>query len=174
MPKRESEEKAHNLDYIVVGHVVSQLGTKGEIKIEVLTDFPDRFAPGNRIYVDGHPLTIEKSRPHKDRLVLKVEGINDIETASQLRGRDLEIPTDQIHDLPQGEYYRFQMLGLEVLDMQGKPVGRIEDILPTGSNDVYVVRGSTGEVLIPAIDDVVKSIDLEKSQMVIQIIDGLI
>ena len=157
-----------------MGHVVSQLGTKGEIKIEILTDFPDRFAPRNRVFVDGHPLTIERSRPHKDCLVLKLDGIDNIEAASQLRGLDLEIPVDQVRDLPEGEYYRFQMLGLEVFDMQGEPVGRIIDVLPTGSNDVYIIRGSDGDILIPAIDDVIKSIDIEKNQMVIQVIDGLL
>lgn len=162
------------MEYIVVGHVIGQLGIKGEVKIEVLTDFPDRFAPGNRAYVDGHPLTIERSRPHKDRLALKFFGIDDIEAASQLRGRNLEIPIDQIHELPVDEYYRFQILGLEVFDMQGEPVGKIDDILPTGSNDVYIVTGPRGEVLIPAIDDVIKSIDIQKGQMVIQVIDGLL
>lgn len=174
MPMRGSEGKAHNFEYVVVGRFVSELGLKGEIKIEAMTDFPERFAAGNQVYVNGHPRIIERSRPHKDRIILKLKGIDDVQAASQLRGHDLEIRSDQLQDLPQGEYYRFQVLGLDVVEMQGEPVGRIEDILPTGSNDVYIVRGSRGEILIPATDEVIKSIDLEKGQMVIELINGLI
>jgi len=164
---------AHNLEYIVVGHVIKAWGIRGEVKVEVLTDFPGRFDPGNVLYIDGHPLTVERTRPHKEHLMVKLRSIDDLTTASKLQGRNLEIPIRQVPDLPDGQYYRFQVVGLEVCGTNGEPVGKIEDILPTGSNDVYVVRGPRGEVLIPATDDVVKSIDLENGRMIIEIIDGL-
>lgn len=164
---------AHNFEYIVVGHVIKAWGIKGAVKVEVLTDFPDRFAPGKQVYIDGHPLTIERSHPHKDRLIVKLCTINDLATASKLQERDIEIPIQEAHALPPGEYYRFQVMGLDVWGTNEEPVGKIEDILPTGSNDVYIVRGPHGEVLIPATEDVVKSIDLENGRMIIRIIDGL-
>ena len=174
MLKREAEEQIHDHEFLVVGHVLSPWGGGGEVKIQVLTDFPDRFEPGRQVYFDGHPLTIEGNRSHKGYFILKLNTIGDIEAASQLSGQDLEIPLSEAHPLPEGEYYRFQILGLEVFSNTGESVGRITDILPTGSNDVYVVPGPQGEVLIPATEDVVKSIDLENGRMVIEVIDGLL
>ncbi len=175
MPKRQSEEqKAHDYAFIVVGRVVGQRGVKGEVKVEVLTDFPDRFESGKEIFIDGHPLTIEASHLQKSYLFLKLSTIDSVESANQLRDKDVEIPVNQLHDLPKGDYYRFQIIGLKVVDIQGEPVGEILDILLTGSNDVYIVRGPQGEVLIPAIEDIVQSIDLENGRMVIQVIDGLL
>lgn len=147
---------------------------KGEIKVEVMTDFPDRFEPRRKLYIDGHPLTIDRSRPLKEDIVLKFTNIDDIESASKLQGKALEIPLNEAHPLPEGKYYRFQLIGLEVVNTAGESVGKITEILPTASNDVYIVRGNRGEILIPAIDDVVKSTDLEKGQMVIEVISGLL
>ena len=175
MPKRQSEEqKAHDYDYVVVGRVIGQRGVKGEVKVEVLTDFPDRFESGRVVFIGGHPLTIETSHLYKGYFYLKFSTIGSAESAQQLRDKDIEIPVNQLHDLPEGEYYRFQVVGLKVEDIQGEPVGEIVDILPTGSNDVYIVRGPQGEVLVPAIEDIVQSIDLENGLMVIQVIDGLL
>lgn len=161
------------MEFIVVGRVISQRGVRGEVKVEVLTDFPDRFEPGKTVYTDGQPLTIRESRPQKNHLLIKFDTIDDVEEARQLRGKALEIPENEIHELPEGEYYRFQIVGLEVWSSQGEPVGRITDILPTGSNDVYIVQSPQGEVLIPSINEVIKSIDLNSGRMIIEIIDGL-
>ncbi len=159
--------------YVAVGQVVRAWGTKGEIKVESLTDFPDRFAVRKTLYIEGIPFIIEQSRPHKDCFIIKLATINDPSTADRLRGTYLEIPEEQIHKLPAGKYYWFQMIGLEVVDTNDEPVGRIVDILPTGSNDVYIVRGHRGEILIPATDEVVKLIDLENGRMTIHFMDGL-
>ena len=175
MPKKESEDQeAHSYEYVVVGHVLSQWGTNGELEVELMTDFPDRFEPQREVYFNGLPLTIEKSRPHKGHVIIKFKGIDNIESAIKLRGNDLEIPLIETHTLPEGEYYRFQIIGLEVFNTDGEPVGKITDVLPTGSNDVYLAQSPQGEVLIPAIEDVIKSIDIENGRMIIQIIDGLI
>jgi len=97
-----------------------------------------------------------------------------VEDATELRGQFLEVPQSQIRPLPNGEYYQFQLLGLEVWTTEGELLGRIAHILPTGSNDVYVVPSKHGELLIPAIEDVVISIDLEKGRIVIELIEGLL
>ena len=147
---------------------------RGEIKAEVMTDFPERFDSQREICLNGHPLVIEKSRCHKGSIILKLSTIDSVEAAEKLQGQDLEIPLNRAHALPQDEHYRFQLTGLEVLSTEGESVGRISEILPTGSNDVYLVQGHRGEIPIPATEEVVKSIDLEKGQMVIEIIDGLL
>lgn len=175
MPKKESKnQEAHSYEYVVVGHVLRQWGTNGEVEVELMTDFPDRFESQRKVYFNGFPLIIERSRPHKGHIIIKFEGIDNIESAIEFRGNNLEIPLSEIHPLPEGEYYRFQIIGLEVLNTDGEPVGKITDVLSTGSNDVYLVQSPQGEVLIPAIEDVIKSIDIENGRILIQIIDGLI
>ena len=149
-------------------------GTGGEVKVEVMTDFPERLTPPREVYLDGSPLAIERVRPHKGHLVIKLASVNSIIQAEKLRGRYLEIPSTQATPLPPGQYYRFQIIGLEVWTEGGDFLGKVSDILLTGSNDVYLVRGPHGEVLVPAIEDVVKVIDLDTGRLIIQAIPGLI
>jgi 16S rRNA processing protein RimM len=161
-------------EFLVTGRVLAPFGSRGEMKVQVETDFPDRFAPGRSVYLDGQPLRVETSRPHRQFLLLKLAGVDSIESAEKLRGSPLTIPRSELHPLEAGEYYAFQLMGLDVLNADGEVLGEIVDIIPTGSNDVYVARGKLGEILIPAIEDVVKSIDLEKRRVVIEVIDGLL
>jgi len=161
-------------EFLVVGHILAPHGIKGELKIRVMTDFPDRFLPGNTLYIDSRPLEIDSSRPHKQHLLIKLAGIATREDAEKLGGRDLTIPRSEIRALSNGEYYAFELIDLEVVTTDGNHVGRIIDLITTASNDVYVVQGPRGEVLIPAIENVVKSIDIENGKMVIEAIEGLL
>lgn len=161
-------------EFLIVAHILAPWGIKGEVKVEVVTDFPERFTPGRSVYLDGSPLEIQSCRPHKQHLLVKLASIDSIEAAEKVRGRDLTIPGSELHALPEGQYYAFQLIGLRVITTKGETLGRITDILTTASNDVYVVKGKRGEILIPAIEDVIKSIDLEKGKMVIEAIEGLL
>ena len=160
--------------FIAVGRVVTVWGVLGEVKVETMTDFPDRFSPQEMVYIRGRAVTIEQSRWHRGRVILKLATIDRVEDATELRGQLLEVPQSQVHPLPNGEYYQFQLLGLEVWTTEGELLGQITHILPTGSNDVYVVPSKHGELLIPAIEDVVLSVDLEKGRIVIELIEGLL
>ena len=160
--------------FIAVGRVVAPWGARGEIKAEVLTDFPERFSPKQTLYVNQGKLTIEKCRWHRGRVILKLSGINSMEDAEKLRGLFLEIPQSQLHPLPESEYYQFQLVGLEVWTREGEFIGHVARILPTGSNDVFVVPTEDGELLIPAIEDIVKSVDLEAGRIDIKLIEGLL
>ena len=160
--------------FIVVGRVVAPWGARGEIKVEVMTDFPDRFSPQEEVHIDGRPMTIDRSRLHQGRVILKLATIDSVEAAQGLRGRFLEVPQSQLRPLPKDEYYQYQLLGLEVWTTGGELLGRIANILPTGSNDVYIVPSRHGELLIPAIEDVVKSVELERGRIVIEVIKGLL
>lgn len=172
-PESSGLRKTHGSRHVAVGRVVRAWGTKGEIKIESLTDFPDRFAPRKTLYIGGTPYTVERSRHQKSSFIVKLAAVDDPSAAERLRGALLEIPVEEVRRLPAGEHYWFEVIGLEVVDTNNEPVGRVEGILPTGSNDVYIVRTQRGEILIPATDEVVKAVDLEKGRMIIHFVDGL-
>ena len=159
---------------LIVGRILAPWGIRGEVKVEVLTDFPERFAPQKVVYLNARPLEIESCRPHKQHLVVKLATIDSVEDTEKLRGQDLTIPSSELSRLPEGQYYTFQLIGLKVLTTDGEHLGQIADIMTTASNDVYIVKGKHGEILIPAIEDVVKSIDLEEGKMVIEAIEGLL
>ena len=160
--------------FIPIGRVVAPWGIRGEVKVEVLTDFPDRFSCGEILYLQGRAVTIKSSRYRGNTAILKLDTIDSRNSAELIRGASLEVPFTELKPLPKGEYYRFQLIGLEVCSTEGKSLGKISNVMPTGSNDVYEVSTETGSFLIPAIDDVVKSIDLDKGRMTIQIIKGLL
>ena len=159
---------------LIVGRILAPWGIRGEVKVEVLTDFPERFAPQKVVYLNTRPLEIESCRPHKQQLVVKLATIDSVEDAEKLRGQDLTIPRSELSRLPEGQYYTFQIIGLKVVTTEGELLGHITEIMTTGSNDVYIVEGKRGEILIPAIEDVVKSIDLKKGKVVIEAIKGLL
>ena len=160
--------------FIIVGRVVAPWGVRGEVKVEVMTDFPDRLSALEEVHIDGYPVSIEKSRWHKGKVIIKLATVDSIEAAEKLRGRFLEIPQSKLRPLPEDQYYQFQLMGLEVWTTDGKLLGQIADILPTGSNDVYVVHGEQGELLIPAIEGVVKSVELETGRVIVELIEGLL
>jgi 16S rRNA processing protein RimM len=161
-------------EFLIVGRILAPWGIKGEVKVEVITDFPERFAPCNLVYLNSRPFEIESSRPHKQFLLLKLAAIDSVEAAEKLRGGELTIPRSELPELPQGQYYTFQLIGLNVVTTEGAPLGHIVDIMTTGSNDVYIVESKHGEILIPAIEDVVKSIDLKKGTITVEAIEGLL
>ncbi len=159
---------------LTVGRVLAPWGIRGEVKVQVLTDFPEHLAPKSKVCLKGHSFTIERSRCHDKHAVVKLAEIDDRSAAEMLRGCELEIPFSQAQPLPEGEYYPLQLIGLNVQTTEGQELGQVVDIMATGSNDVYVVRGPHGEVLVPAIADVVESIDLEKRLITIRAIAGLL
>ncbi|MFC1903178.1 ribosome maturation factor RimM [Chloroflexota bacterium] len=158
----------------IIGRILSPRGIKGELRVEVLTDFPQRFAPCSTVYIDSRPMTIESTEWHKDKAVIKIDTINSLADAQRLRGKLIEIHHSQVSPLPEGQYYHFQIIGLEVWTTRGEMLGNVTGILSAKSNDNYVVRRPEGEVLIPAIDDVVKTIDIDRGRIIIEAIEGLL
>jgi 16S rRNA processing protein RimM len=106
-------------------------------------------------------------------LILKLAGIEDRDAAAQLVGSSLWMPRDMLEKLPEGEYYWQEILGLQVVTEAGEVLGRIESIFPTGSNDVYVCRAGSREILLPGISDVVRRIDPQSGVMVVRMLEGL-
>ncbi|MFC1974494.1 ribosome maturation factor RimM [Chloroflexota bacterium] len=166
--------RASELEFITIGKILAPWGIKGKLKVEIVTNFPQRFTRSAKVYINRQPMTIDSAEWHKGKVILKLDAINSIEDAQRLRGQPVEIPLSHLQHLPEGQYYHFQLIGLEVWTTQGELLGNITEILTAESNDNYVVSGAKGEILIPAIEDVVSSIDLNKGQVVIKPIDGLI
>ncbi len=166
--------KSSDLDFITIGRILVPWGTKGKLKVKVITDFPQRFAPSSTVYVNRQPMTIDSTEWYKSKAIIKLNTIDNIEAAQWLRGQPIEIHHSQVYSLPEGQYYQFQLIGLEVWTTQGELLGNITEILTAESNDNYVVKGEEGEILIPAIEDVVKSIDLNKGRIIIEAIPGLL
>jgi 16S rRNA processing protein RimM len=160
--------------YVAVGRILGPWGLRGDLKVEPLTDFPERFALGCSLYVDGVAYAIEGCRWHKGKVYIKLSGIDSASAAGTLHQRFLEVPEEELKPLSEGEYYQFQILGLEVRTTEGQPLGKVAQILSTGSNDVFVVHGEGGELLIPALDDIVKAIDLDGGWMEVEVVEGLL
>ena len=159
---------------MVVGRVAAPWGLRGEVKVEVMTDFPDRFSAEEEVYVGGSLMTIESCKWLKGMAIVKLDRIDSIEAAEGFRGQFLEIPRAQVRALSEDEYYQYQIVGLEVWTTGGDFIGRVIRVLPTGGNDVYVVSSANGEVLVPAIEEVVTSVDLDRGRMEIEPMEGLL
>lgn len=162
--------------YLAIARVVGAHGVQGELRCELMTDFPERFARTKRVYAgEEHvEIALERARLDRGRVLLKVLGVDSRTAAELFIGLTLYVPESEAVPLPKGSYFWHEIIGLHVQTIDGVPLGTIVDIVQTGSNDVYVVEGETGEILLPATPDVVQSVDLDQGVMAIQIIEGLI
>jgi len=145
--------------------------------MEVITDFPERIRQGKTLLIgENHiPMKVASRRAHSTNLLLSFDGIDTPEEAGRLRNQWVYVPANDRPALSEGEYYHHQLLGLRVASEDGVELGKITDILETGANDVYVIRSESGkEVLLPAIQSVILDIDLEKGQMLVHLIPGLL
>lgn len=171
MPEARRPERS----FLVVARIVSPQGNRGEVKAELVTDFPERFASTSALYLgDEHQrYEVEGYRLLDRVVVLKLRGVESIDQAQQLKGALVEVPEEESVELPSGHYFWHQIIGLRVVTGEGEELGTVDDILETGSNDVYVVHNGGEELLIPAIKDAVRSIDLEKGVMTVRLLPWL-
>ncbi len=159
---------------VVVGRILGTHGLSGAVKARVLSDVPHRFDVGQVLYIRGVPHDIASSIASRvGQVILKFQGIDSLDAAQQLAGEPLTITEDSVPALPEGEYFHFQLLGLQVLTEEGEDLGEVREILETGSNDVYVVSGGSGEVLVPALAEVVREVRLAEGVMVVRLPGGL-
>ena len=157
-------------DRVVIGKVGAAHGIQGELRIIPMTDFPERFKDMHEVMVGDELLHIVSCRYHKQFVILKFREYPVREQAMQLTNRYLTVARSEAMPLPEGRYYEFDILGLNVESAQGEPLGQVENILHTGSNDVYVTHRPDGrELLIPALKVVVKLIDVPGGRMVVDL-----
>jgi 16S rRNA processing protein RimM len=148
--------------------VLGPFGLKGELKVQSLTDNPRRFAPRSKLWLGPQPVTVTRSREAQGYVFLTLKGFPDRSAVEPFRHAIVQVPETALPSLPEGEFYRFQLIGLSVVDRDGAAIGTIEEVLETGANDVYRIRTQDGpDILIPALQDVVISIDLEAKRIVV-------
>jgi 16S rRNA processing protein RimM len=164
-------------DYFVVGKIVGAHGVRGEVKISLMTDNPERFRPGARLLLESEeglvPVEVDSARPHKGMMLVKLASVPDRTSAELLQWRRLLIPEEEAMPLGEHENYAHDLIGLRVETIDGEALGKIAEVLFAPANDVYVVAGPDGELLLPALRDVVLRVDLEEGKMLVQIPDGL-
>ena len=159
---------------VAVGQILSGHGLSGRVKVRVLSDVPHRFDVGQELYVLGTCYQVNSSsQVSPDQIILKLQGIDTPEAARGLTGQLITVPEEAVPQLPDGEYFHYQLLGLRVLTEDGEDLGQLTEILETGSKDVYVVSGPAGEVLVPALADVIRSIRLDQGEMLVRLPEGL-
>lgn len=158
-----------------IGQIVNTHGLRGEVKVMPWCDDPSVFDELAYVCIDNNELDIERSRLQKNMVILKLAGIDDINTAEGLRNRILTVPREELGELPEGTYYICDLLGCEVSTEDGRLLGKIDDIIKTGSNDVYSVRAEDGkQILIPVIDEVMRGVDIENKKITVKPLKGLI
>ena len=166
-------------EYFEVGQIVNTNGLKGLLKINPFTDDITRFERLKTILVEHKKelleFEIESVRYQKKQVLLKLKGIDTIEEAEKYREDYLKIKRNKEEKLPEDTYYIVDLIGLDIYTENGELLGKLDDIFSTGSNDVYVVKNSEGkQILLPAISDVIKNIDLEQKKIVVNLIEGLL
>lgn len=162
--------------YLVVGFLRRAHGLRGEMIMDLHTDFPERLRNGRELFVgeERTPMTLSGSRPHARGMLVRLQGIETPEAARELRNQWVYVRATDVPDLPEGKIYQHQLFGFEVVDDQGNILGELVEILETGANNVYVVRGRSGkELLLPAIPSVVLQIDPQHRLMRVHLLEGL-
>jgi 16S rRNA processing protein RimM len=163
--------------YLLIGKLLRPFGLHGEITMEVFTDFPERIRKGMVVYLgeDYIPSIVISKRKHGKGLLVAFENYSDLESAASLRNQWVYVSARDRPKLPDNGYYHHDLIGLKVYTDQEIFLGEIHEILVTGANDVYVVRHENGnEVLIPAIPQTVKNIELVNNRMIISLLPGLL
>lgn len=164
--------------FLIIGQIVGAAGLKGAVKVDVMTDFPERFESLKSIYL-GDELALTQIvraelRKNGRQIVLQLEGCENRTQAEGLRGKLLQIPAEEAVPLEEGLYYVHQVLGLNVETESGESLGVLSEVLFTGSNDVYVVTGEGRELLIPVLEEVIREVDLDRRKIIVRLPEGLV
>jgi 16S rRNA processing protein RimM len=161
--------------YLVIGQVQSARGIAGELRVTILSSDPERFRLLDKVYLgdDLVAFSVKRARLHLGKALLQLEGIDDRDTAEQWSGAYVYVTAEDAVPLGEDEYYYYQIEGLAVVTEQGENLGHVTQVLPTGANDVYIVVGDGGEVLIPAIKSCILRVDLEARVMTVHLLEGL-
>ena len=165
--------------YLEVGQIVNTFGVRGEVKVVPYTDDITRFNKLKKVYIQKkagmEEYEIENVRYHKNMVIIKFKKVDDMNTAELLKNLYLKIDIEDAIKLPKDTYFIADLIGLDVYTDEGILLGKVDDIYSTGSNDIYVVKDEKGkQILLPAIPDVLKEIDLDNEKIIVHIIKGLI
>jgi 16S rRNA processing protein RimM len=163
--------------YLVVGFLRRPHGLRGELIMDLHTDFPERLESGRSLFIGEarKPMTLMSSRTHAKGRLVKFKGVDTPEDAGLFRNQWVYVKATDVPDLPEGKVYQHELFGLAVEDENGNSLGELVEIIETGANDVYVVRDSNGrEILLPAIPAVILELDPARRLMRVHLLEGLI
>jgi 16S rRNA processing protein RimM len=167
------------MDYFRIGYIANTVGIKGELKVLLISNIPERFKDLKECYIHTGTVRlqveVERYRHYKKGYIaLKLKGYDDANSVSAFKGKYLEVDRENLAQLSEGQYYVFDIIGCKVLDSDGSVLGEVTEVISPGANDVYVVKGPRGEILIPAVKDMVKSIDIGEKTIRVELPEGLV
>ncbi len=164
-------------EYLVVGSLRRAHGVRGEMVMEVVTDFPERLKKGTKVFVDAShtPMVLVSARQHAEGLIVKLQGIESPEQAARYRNKLVYVTAADRPPLPEGHYYDHQLLGFAVVDNDtSETIGTLSEIMRTGANDIYVVKRPDGsELLLPVIASVVLELNVSQRIIRVHLLPGL-
>ncbi len=164
-------------EFIVIGKITKSHGVRGEVRVLPHTDIPERFTWLKTVVVGDEnsvPVEVEQARVHKDKVLLKLAGCDDRNAADLLRGKLLFVSDEDAIPLQEDEYFLFELEGLQVVTDDGRILGTLAEIIETKANNVFIVRGDLGEILLPDTEEVIQEIDFENGRMRVHLIPGLL
>ncbi|MBC7528573.1 MAG: 16S rRNA processing protein RimM [Chthonomonadaceae bacterium] len=164
---------------LIVGEIVAPFSRFGEVKVNLLTDFPERFERLKQVsirssYGDTRLMPVQTARLHKGQILLKLKGVETMNDAENLRGYIVSVRQSDAVPLASNEFYIHDLLGCEVVTEDGQTLGKITNILSNPANDIYVVGAGKDEILLPAVRDVIKSVDIAARRVVATPTPGLL
>lgn len=163
------------MEKIKIGKIVNTVGLKGEVKVYNYSDSIEIYETIESIYVEDRLTVIENVRAQKNMVILKLEGADDRNAAEALRGKDLYITEDDLPELPEGQYYVRDLIGMSVTEEDGNLLGHVTDVLQNTAQDIFEVESENGKkLLIPKVDQFVLDIDAEKREITVRLIEGML
>lgn len=163
------------MEKIKIGKIVNTVGLKGEVKVYNYSDSIEIYETIESIYVEERLTVIENVRAQKNMVILKLEGADDRNAAEALRGKELYITEDDLPELPEGQYYVRDLIGMSVTEEDGNLLGHVTDVLQNTAQDIFEVESENGKkLLIPKVDQFVLDIDAEKREITVRLIEGML
>lgn len=153
-------------EFFKVGQIVNTHGIKGEVKVISLTDNPENFKRYEKVLVEDRWMNILGVKFQKDRVILKLEGIEDMNTAETFKNKYISVPRDEEPELEEDTYYVVDLIGCTVYDTNGKDLGKVYDVIETKNNDVYWIK-EPKQLLIPVLRDIVLDVNVEEKKILI-------
>lgn len=168
--------------FLLIGEVLRPHGVRGELRLRLLTDYPERINKLKTVYLgtdptssEATPYVVQHLRMNQEYGLLKLKEIDDRNQADLLRQLYVMVPLENAVPLEEGEFYLYQLIGINVQTADGTPLGVISDVLETGANDVYVVTSPQhGEVLIPVTEETIVKTDIAAGLVIVNLLEGLI
>lgn len=162
------------MEKIIIGQVVNVVGLKGELKVYHYSDYKERFEELEKIYLENDLYHIAGVRYQKEIVILKLKGIDDRSEAEKHKGENIYIDKSDVRVLPEETYYIFDLIGLSVIEENGKCLGKISDVIKNSAQDLYEVESENKDkFLIPAVEEFILKIDMENRTMTVRLIEGL-